>query len=139
MPITGHNRKTNSVQWHVPSDKLCNDLAKFGVTPRKTKTLPFPDLPKENMRNYLRGYFYGDGCAHKYPNRMTYSFVGNRMFIESLKLYLETNTNINHCVVSNSRSFEYPLLVLQGKNATLFADFIFNSNKMILLPRKHIV
>lgn len=47
--------------------KMCYDLCEKGCTPRKTYTIKFPTsdiVPKEFMRDFLRGYFDGDGCIH---------------------------------------------------------------------------
>lgn len=46
----------------VSSDKLCGDLAKYGVLPNKTKNgVQFPNLPPELVRHYIRGYLDGNG------------------------------------------------------------------------------
>jgi len=44
------------------SVKMVNDLSKYGVVPRKTKILKFPELPEHLIKHYMRGYFDGDGC-----------------------------------------------------------------------------
>lgn len=46
---------------NVCSKILCNDLFNKGITPRKGFVLDFPDLNKEMLKHYLRGYFDGDG------------------------------------------------------------------------------
>ena len=47
------------------SNKLCSDLEKSGITPRKTFTAKFPNfdqIPKYLFHHFLRGLFDGDGC-----------------------------------------------------------------------------
>lgn len=45
--------------------KMCYDLINLGCTPQKTYTLTFPtenQVPKVYLRDFLRGFFDGDGC-----------------------------------------------------------------------------
>lgn len=45
--------------------KMCNDLIQLGCTPHKTYDITFPtydNVPYEFMRDFLRGFFDGDGC-----------------------------------------------------------------------------
>lgn len=47
--------------------KLCKDLCSLGCTPRKTYDLSFPSydiVPSKYMRDFIRGFFEGDGCIH---------------------------------------------------------------------------
>lgn len=50
---------------YVCSAKMCDDLIKLGCVPKKTFKITFPTydiVPKEFMRDFLRGFFDGDGC-----------------------------------------------------------------------------
>lgn len=54
-----------SCRVNISCTKMCYDLINLGCTSRKTFTLSFPTydiVPKEYMRDFLRGYFDGDGC-----------------------------------------------------------------------------
>ena len=49
----------------VNCTKMCYDLIALGCTPKKTYDLKFPSydiVPKYLMRDFLRGFFDGDGC-----------------------------------------------------------------------------
>lgn len=133
----GHNHKTNSSQWYVPSNQLCEDLARFGIIPRKTFSLTLPKLTDEPMRYFIRGLFYGDGCLVQSKSRTTFHLVGNNHLMQGIRNYL-VPTFMKHCVLSKiKRSPRCSQLLFQGKHAEAFADFIFNDSKMMLLPRKH--
>ena len=49
----------------VNCTKLCRDLINLKCTPHKTYVLKFPTydiVPKQFMRDFIRGFFDGDGC-----------------------------------------------------------------------------
>lgn len=55
--------KTNRIT--INCTKLCYDLIALNCTPQKTYTITFPSydiVPKQYMRDFIRGYFDGDGC-----------------------------------------------------------------------------
>lgn len=56
------NRK-EGYSLHIGSHTLFDALIKIGVTPNKTFTASFPDVPSENLAAFTLGYFDGDGCA----------------------------------------------------------------------------
>ena len=79
----------------VASPQLTQDIAKFGLVPVKTFIVPWPDLPDELLRHYLRGYFDGDGCwsldkpARRKP-QAHFGLVGPEPFLlEAQKFLME--------------------------------------------------
>ncbi len=46
----------------MSSHKLVADLAKYGIVPRKTNILEYPELPDHLHSHFMRGYSDGDGC-----------------------------------------------------------------------------
>lgn len=72
------------------SKEICNDLIKLGCTPRKSKTLLFPDVEETLVRHLIRGYFDGDGNV--YLNRRTkqikVQMVGTYDFLINIQKYL---------------------------------------------------
>lgn len=70
-------------------EKIAQDLLRLGMKPRKSLDLEFPNIPKEYLRDFIRGVFDGDGCVYflktKYP-RLNTSFVsGSKAFIYGLE------------------------------------------------------
>ena len=51
---------------HCNSVKMCADLMKHGIYPRKTGSSHLPNIDSHLMRHYIRGYFDGDGCISIY-------------------------------------------------------------------------
>lgn len=85
----------NSVYMCIISNKICEDLINLGVTPNKTHTCLFPDIPQELISHFIRGYFDGDGCFHinKY-NKLIATICGNKNFLEKLGSYLPCKYSI---------------------------------------------
>lgn len=59
--INSKNYEVSELIWTCQQHK--NDLAKYGIVPNKTYSLIFPkQLNKQYWRDFIRGYFDGDGC-----------------------------------------------------------------------------
>jgi DNA-binding transcriptional regulator WhiA len=55
-----------SCGWHCYSAQIKNDLISYGIIPNKTGTLSMPkNLKKIYWKDFIRGYFDGDGSIHK--------------------------------------------------------------------------
>lgn len=60
-----NGKEYKSVRIQLNNTKVCYDLCDFGCTPSKTYDIKFPTydiVPKEFMRDFIRGFFDGDGC-----------------------------------------------------------------------------
>jgi len=95
----GYNNIQNQSLISIYSTKICNDLNNLGVTPRKSKTLKFPNIENKLMSDYLRGYFDGDGCIKKDKkgNGFSFSYISaSEDFILKLEEILRNNCNLNY-------------------------------------------
>ncbi len=65
----GYSRK---VQYHlqISSIELAATLTKLGITPRKSRSLAFPEMPKDCIRHFLRGCWDGDGSFLLEPPKL---------------------------------------------------------------------
>jgi hypothetical protein len=74
----------------VYSQVMINDLIDLhGILPRKTYLNPdFPNIPKEFVPHFIRGYFDGDGSIYKTKNKIGISIVGTKIFMEGMCKYL---------------------------------------------------
>ena len=60
-----HGDKSQYARVRVCCKEMAVDLSNLGCTPRKSLSLQYPSdliLPKEYERDFIRGYFDGDGC-----------------------------------------------------------------------------
>ena len=84
----------------VRSNIMAEDLAKYGVIPRKSHHTYLPEIPNQYMWHVLRGIFDGDGSILAKPspnndghNRFLHcvSFCGTHKLMEDISNYLYKN------------------------------------------------
>jgi hypothetical protein len=140
--------KPHYIRFEVCSQQMVNDLARYGVVPRKTWNLPWPSkLPEAMEMPFLLGYFDGDGTLvglkprpHKgmHEPYLYWQLVGHRDFL------LEVRERIyNWCGVEIApprlphafTSFLY-CIATSGEKAEA-VDRVLNASGFGL-PRKHI-
>lgn len=56
------NKKNKMARISIYSDKLCENLAHWGVVPNKTFLTVFPNISPSLYRHFIRGCSDGDGC-----------------------------------------------------------------------------
>ena len=59
--------------------KAYNDLIQLGLTPKKSWIMKFPKVPNNYLRNFIMGYFEGDGCFYYIKNYYNNEYEGNLM------------------------------------------------------------
>lgn len=59
-PKQNHKRRYTL---QIGSKRIYQRLLEIGLTPKKSLTLKFPDIPDKYLPHFVRGYFDGDGCA----------------------------------------------------------------------------
>lgn len=113
---------------------IYNDIVALGGTERKSLTVDFPDVPKEYLPDFIRGYFDGDGCITRSKNnRVNSSFAcGSPAFINKLWTVLKEEAGVE------GGSYYEPGMQLQfGKRDTLrIGNYIYGNNPEMFLLRK---
>ena len=82
-----------SCGWHCCSSQIKKDLAIYGIIPHKTGTLSIPKvLDKQYWKDFIRGYFDGDGtiCKDGTGFRVTITSA-NKEILEDINSYFEEN------------------------------------------------
>ena len=91
---TGKNyfpKNNKGIEVNFRSLKMVDDLAKYSITPHKTFTVKFPDIPKTLERHFTRGKFDADGCINRAirvsrgKSGQIYIFYGGEFSIEGNK------------------------------------------------------
>ena len=76
----------------IDSAEIYADLLRLGLTPKKSLTLTFPDMPSEYVRHFIRGCWDGDGSVsweRSHHPRPRASYVsGSKIFVEELVRHL---------------------------------------------------
>jgi len=128
----------------IRTNELCNALIKLGCTPRKSLTLEFPELPKNLIPHFIRGYFDGDGSVFiskekhwrsgKISEVIHYRFVGTENFLKKV----DENINLKGYLqkIKGSKAFE--LAYKRDKKLKPFYDYLY-SKASIFLERKKLI
>lgn len=69
-------------------EEFTNSLLHLGICFNKTFDLEWVTVPDEFMRDFVRGYFDGDGSVYISKNKVYGNFVGNKKFLPKLRDYL---------------------------------------------------
>ncbi|MFH1769074.1 MAG: LAGLIDADG family homing endonuclease [Parcubacteria group bacterium] len=127
------------------SKAIFEDLLSLGMTPNKSHTLKFPNVPNSLLKHFVRGYFDGDehvwkGLTHKYdrPNPvhcMVTGFTsGSKNFLSSLKNSLKKCADVQGGSL-HFRSRAYRLLYSTINSKKLY-KFMYNGNNTLYMSRK---
>lgn len=135
-----YSPKTNSYRLIANSKRLCQKLIDLGITPRKSLTVNFPDLPKEQIKHFIRGIVDGDGNV-RFVNRERSPYFeitiasGSELFCKGLITAVKDNTGIN----ANIRKVNKNTYIIQYScsRGEKLAEFIY-SNASIFLERKYL-
>lgn len=123
------NRPTVSVS--ISSKEIVEDLNKLGVVYNKTKNAKMPNIEKNLIPCFIRGYFDGNGYITKNPKKIQTVIV-----IGSEELTFKMHDILNDYKFKIDDYETYKKLVLYKKQETLnFYDYLY-SNASIFLDRK---
>lgn len=92
----------------VRSNKMANDLSKYGVVPRKSLITYLPEIEPSLMRHLIRGILDGDGNVQgkqtNINNRYKHSvgFCGSNLLMTQIRGWLVENVG-----VSKNKIYEY--------------------------------
>lgn len=135
-----NNKVYSRVRWTVSNKKLCSDLIKNGVVPRKTYTLTFPSeeiLPEKLVSHFIRGFFDGDGSIstkETSTSTLMVQLIGTKsMLKECLNRIKISTTLINNNSVTDPDLCHFQLKVAKSIK---FLQYIYN-NATIYLDRKY--
>lgn len=125
---------------------IVDDLINLGVIQNKSETIEIPDIPKEFMPHFLRGYFDGDGCVCLNKQRQCHQFdycgVSLKM-LEQIRVFLFEECGINSYISKEPDSERstiqcYRLYIKGMGNAYKFGLFLYKDANMYL-DRKKII
>lgn len=135
--------KSGVGSFYVCSKKMFDDLGNYGIVPRKTYHLKFPDkLDKALLKHYIRGYFDGDGSIYISTNKKNgyikpmICFVGASLeFLEKLRESLSINTRIYKDKAERRRGY-YNLRVYNLEDIYRIMDWMYEDCKVFLNRKK---
>ena len=80
----------------VHSTQIASDLAKYGIVPRKTgnKQFMISDIPEMFQRDFIRGFFDGNGWITYSKRIWTIGFADGELFLTELRDYFCSRLNV---------------------------------------------
>lgn len=123
-----------SVEIH--DSKMVNDLKNIGLTQNKSLTVDFPNIPKEYLFDFIRGYFDGDGgicTTSKSKSMLSLHICVSEKFGEKLKDILKEYDI--HSTLFKTSSKIHKISISGRKQVVKFLDFIYK-NAQIKMRRK---
>lgn len=134
IPILKTETDCYYIQWY--SKEHIQQLKNIGCTQNKSLTLKFPNLKKELIHHFIRGYFDGDGSIGFYKHRkmgvLRLSIAGTCDFLEGINRILDKEYSIRK--IKNTNIY---LMSLNGnKIVSEFCNIIYK-NSTICMKRKY--
>ena len=146
-PIRSHS------QLKIHSQKMADDLAKYGIVPRKTGHEIFPEdkIPQNLICHFIRGFFDGDGwftftTSHGIPKkRISLGLTGNIQMLTDIRNYfvkhLPNVTRLQiHEFKSREKGYEGFSSVTFSKfdNVKDIGNFMYGDANIYLIRKKQV-
>ncbi len=140
-PLNYHSGKYVSIE--ICSNAMFDDLKMLGLSPRKTYGETIPDIHRDLMKYFIRGYMDGDGCIsyNQSLNKTNISISGYENNLMKIHDYL-LSKNIVSSFVRDKRSYNegngsFGSLVLTNNIAKYsFIKHIYDNDNCPVLIRK---
>lgn len=120
------------------SKHLCDTLKSYGCVPQKSNILKFPNIDlfnnKSLIKDFLRGYFDGDGCIthiNKEHTRIAIKICGTIDFLNEYQKYLPLKK-----IYKIYKTHSVPELAFNDNTALNICKFLYNGCS-IYLKRKY--
>jgi hypothetical protein len=136
--VKDYNNKYNVSKIYITSKKMKEDLSKWGIVPRKTNILTWPDINQNFYPDFIRGYFDGDGSwsvrVRGNCKDCIFQIVsGAETFLKHIETVLRLECGFeerNLCKMTNTNCYELKYSG-NGKAMKLY-DFLYRPNSFYL-------
>lgn len=145
MSFIEGNRK-DRFALRIGNAELYNSLVQLGLYPNKSLTIGMPKIPDTFLKDFVRGYFDGDGCVHLYRSKgiiqkiilrkLTAIFTsGSKKFLKELLEALRKNIELKQTkIYKSSRCFQ--LRFATYDTVELFKFMYNDTEKELFFKRK---
>jgi hypothetical protein len=138
-----NNKNSNIYVFSFANEEMFQDLLDLGVTPRKSLTIAFPNVPSNYIRHYIRGVFDGDGsvgiekkAGNRVPRlRVTFTSA-SRDFIYPLNESIHCDAGVSLRKIYKYGN-AYRLIYLGEESLSLFYYLYHNVPEKMYLERKY--
>jgi hypothetical protein len=120
----------------ISRQEVVQDLQRYGITPRKSCTVPFPDVPEKYLPHFLRGVIDGDGWIHEKGYRMSV-VSASLLFAERLvSILLERGFNARLMIDNSGKSTYYRAIVSGKDDVRRLGEWLYRDCGDLYLTRK---
>lgn len=137
---TNDKRFTNAktlYQFTIKDEQLHKDLIQWGCVPQKSLLLnKIPNIPRDFISHFIRGYFDGDGSLHYLQGTNNYriSFIGTKDFLNDIQKEISTNVSLYY----GSSGKAYQLSISGRKQVERILNYLYkDSQEKTRLNRKY--
>jgi len=118
---------------------ICDLKNNFNIIPRKSRILNPPGLIGENnIRNYIRGYFDGDGCIRNDGSLNIVFVSGSYKLIEWVKNQLKNFLTIGNPKISKRKMEVYALSFHGNRQVRKIMEWLYKDCDTNFLERKKV-
>lgn len=139
-PLRSYKNQPKLYHLRIGRRQVIDDLLQLGVTPKKSFTMKFPEIPKEYVSHFIRGYFDGDGTIYyeRRNNKPIVKFVcGSKDFLKSTYFYLkQALPSIGGKIYAHKGERAFYLVYTRKKDLIKLYDFLYFSKGELYLRRK---
>lgn len=127
---------------NVVNKKIANDLQKFGLTERKSKTIGYPKIDRKFDAHFLLGCFDGDGCCCSSKYKTKYNKTATLRKVEiigSEKFCNECRDILKYHGMEfqvNTRSTVYSVWTSKYSEIEKFYNFLYKDYEFCLERKK---
>ena len=133
-----NNGRRHECYFRMYSNKMANDLSKYGVVPNKTFLINnIPKVPQEYMPDLIRGIFDGDGTVYilKSNNKLRFGFYGTHNLVNSIVHYLNNLIDLPLNKITDKETVSF-LTFGADRDIRNFYKYIYYNEDVFCLKRK---
>lgn len=122
----------------ISSKVLANELALYGIVPRKTFKTYYPEIPPEYDADFIRGLFDGDGSVFPTNKGRSLAFVwmGTSELLTSIVERLSHHLDIRHRKLQSTQSRAWKLRYEARRDIERIFCFLYSKDCCMWLDRK---
>ena len=121
----------------IKDKQLHSDLIKWGCIPQKSLKLEkIPNIPRDYVSHFIRGYFDGDGSLHylQGTNNFRISFIGTKKFLNDIQKELGTHVSLQSGIAGKA----FVLQIAGRKQVERILKYMYkDSSENMYLNRKY--
>lgn len=135
ISFKGYSNGNKVYRIQIYSNKMCDDLIKLGIIPNKSLILKPPIINEKFYKDFIRGYFDGDGSIYKLKSNFGFNILGTKEMLEWIIKVLDIDTKIKKDYRTGDKNNYYISVAGIKKPYKIYKQFYEDSK--IYLDRKY--